>query len=97
MADDTPTRATRPGAAAAGWRLLAALLALVASVGTTLVFLLVAYIGATNNCEDGCPVGSRWAPGAWGSIVEPWGLAVPAVIAAFPSSGLSQWDGNGLR
>lgn len=50
--------------------------------GTTLAFVLVAWIGATFNCEDGCPVGSRWAPGAWGSVVELWGLAVPAVVAA---------------
>ena len=82
MPDRTHAQGSRPGASAAGWRALAALVALVASVGTTLVFLLVAYIGATNNCENGCPEGSRWAPGAWGSIVELWGLAVPAVMVA---------------
>jgi len=37
---------------------------------------------ATFNCEDGCPPGSRWAPGAWGATGELWGLAVPAVAAA---------------
>ena len=61
---------------------MAALLTLVASVGTALAFLVVALIGATFNCEDGCGPGSRWAPGAWGSTVELWGLAVPAVIVA---------------
>ena len=67
---------------AASWRAFAAFVCLVTSVGTALVFLAAAYIFATYNCEDGCPVGSRWAPGAWGSTVELWVLAVPAVIAA---------------
>ena len=64
------------------WRGITATLALVASVGTALAFLGDALITATFNCEDGCPVGSRWAPGAWGSLVELFGLALPAVIAA---------------
>ena len=61
---------------------MAALFTFVTSVGTALAFLFVAWIGATFNCEDGCPSGSRWAPGAWGSTVELWGLAVPAVLTA---------------
>jgi hypothetical protein len=44
-------------------------------------FLGDALITATFNCEDGCPPGSRWAPGAWGSLVQLFGLAAPAVIA----------------
>jgi hypothetical protein len=67
---------------ASGRRALAAYLTLVASVGTGLAFLAVALILATFNCEDGCAVGSRWAPGAWGSVVELWLLAVPAVLLA---------------
>jgi hypothetical protein len=73
---------SRPGSDALGWRAFAAVLTLVASVGTALAFLGVALIFATFNCEDGCPTGSRWAPGAWGSTVELWGLAIPAVIIA---------------
>jgi hypothetical protein len=61
---------------------LAALITVVTSVGTSTAFLFVAWISATFNCEDGCPPGSPWAPGAWGSIVELWALAVPAFIAA---------------
>lgn len=61
---------------------MAAVLTLVASVGTALAFLAVALIVATFNCDDGCTAGSRWAPGGWGSTVELWGLAVPAVIVA---------------
>jgi hypothetical protein len=52
------------------------------TVGITTGFVFVAWIFATFNCEDGCPVGSRWAPGAWGSTVELWALAVPAFVAA---------------
>lgn len=75
-------RGGRARKAGPGWRAAAALLTLVASVGTALAFLVVALIVATYNCEDGCPVGSRWAPGAWGSTVELWVLAVPAVVVA---------------
>jgi hypothetical protein len=75
-------RLSRPGSDSLGWRAFAAVVTLVASVGTALVFLAVALIVATFNCEDGCRVGSRWAPGAWGSTVELWGLAIPAVIVA---------------
>lgn len=82
MLNRPPGSGTRPRSASGGWRALAALLTLVASVGTALAFLLVAYIIAAYNCEDGCPVGSPWAPGAWGSTVEFWGLAVPAVVVA---------------
>jgi hypothetical protein len=64
------------------WPWLAALVALIASLGTALAFLGDALITATFNCEDGCPAGSRWAPGAWGSLVQLFGLAVPAVLAA---------------
>lgn len=63
-------------------RALAAVLALVSSLGVTLAVVVVALIIATFNCEDGCPAGSRWAPGAWGSVVELWVLAVPAACAA---------------
>jgi len=63
------------------WRALAAFVTAVIAGGTTLAFLGVAWIIATFNCEDGCGVGSRWAPGAWGSNVELWGLAVPATLA----------------
>jgi hypothetical protein len=66
----------------AEWRAPGALIALVTTVGTSLAFLFVAWIFATYNCEDGCPPGSRWAPGAWGSTVELWLLAVPACLAA---------------
>jgi hypothetical protein len=66
----------------AAWRALAALITLVATVGTSGAFLFVAWIGATFNCEDGCPAGSPWAPGAWGSTVELWLLAAPAFLAA---------------
>ena len=65
-----------------GWRAIAALLALVASVGTALAFVGVALILATFNCEDGCAVGSRWSPGAWGSLVQLFALAIPALISA---------------
>jgi hypothetical protein len=75
-------RVSPPRSDSSGWRALAALLTLVATVGTALAFLVVALIFATFNCEDGCASGSRWAPGAWGSTVELWGLAVPAVIVA---------------
>lgn len=64
------------------WRTAAALLTVVASVGTAAAFLVVALIIATYNCEDGCAVGSRWEPGAWGSTVELWVLALPAVAVA---------------
>lgn len=47
----------------------------------TLIVFGIAWLGATGNCQDGCPVGSPWAPGAWGSVVQFWGLAVPALIA----------------
>lgn len=63
------------------WRALAALVALVATVGTSTAFLFVAWFVAVDNCEDGCPTGSPWAPGAWGSTVELWVLAVPAFLA----------------
>jgi hypothetical protein len=66
----------------AGWRALAALITLATTVGTSTAFLLVAWIGATFSCEDGCPSRSPWVPGAWGSVVELWALAVPAFIAA---------------
>jgi len=49
---------------------------------------------ATFNCEDGCPPESRWAPGAWGAIVELWGLAVPAVAAAGAWWWPSHWVGR---
>jgi hypothetical protein len=68
--------------APAGWRALAALITVVMTVGTSTAFLFVAWIVAVNNCEDGCPTGSPWAPGAWGSTVELWVLAVPAFLAA---------------
>jgi hypothetical protein len=55
---------------------------LVTCGGTSLAFLVVAWIVATFNCEDGCRPGSRWAPGAWGTTVELWGLALPALLAA---------------
>lgn len=45
------------------------------------LFLLVAWIVSVNNCEDGCATGSRWAPGAWGAVVQLWGLALPAFLA----------------
>lgn len=61
---------------------MAASFTLVTSVGTAAAFLIVALLIATYNCEDGCPPGSRWAPGAWGANVELWALAVPAVVAA---------------
>jgi hypothetical protein len=61
---------------------LAGLWTLVVTLGTTGAFLLVALIGATFNCEDGCRPGSPWAPGASGSVIELWGLAVPAALAA---------------
>jgi hypothetical protein len=83
-----------PRADSSGWRAVAALLTLVATVGTALAFLVVALIVATFNCEDGCGPGSRWAPGAWGSTVELWGLAAPAVIVA---CGLVWAVGTGRR
>ena len=64
-------------------RAFAAVLTFVTSVGTGLAFLVAALVFATFNCEDGCPVGSQWAPGAWGSVVQLWFLAIPAVILAF--------------
>ncbi len=82
LPERTSTRVSGPGSDSLGWRALGAILTLVASVGTALAFLVVALIFATYNCEDGCPVGSRWAPGAWGSTVELWGLAIPAVLVA---------------
>jgi hypothetical protein len=66
----------------AGSRALGALITLVTTVGTSGAFLFAAWIFATFNCEDGCPPGSPWAPGAWGSTVELWLLAAPAFIAA---------------
>ena len=63
-------------------RVMAAAVTAIASVGTALAFLMVALIFARFNCEDGCPPGSRWAPGAWGSELELWGLAAPAVLCA---------------
>jgi hypothetical protein len=90
--------------APAGWRALGALIALVATVGCSVAFLVVAWIGATFNCEDGCPPGSPWAPGAWGSTVELWLLAVPAFLAACalvwavgagrPKASLWTWTAN---
>lgn len=93
-AELTTAGVSRPGSDSSGRRALAATLTLVTSVGTALAFLAVALIGATFNCEDGCPAGSRWAPGAWGSTVELWGLAVPAVIVA---CGLVWTVGTGRR
>jgi hypothetical protein len=81
-AERATARVPRPGSGSSHWRALAAVLTLVTSVGTSLLFLAVALIFATFKCEDGCPTGSRWAPGAWGSIVELCGLAVPAVLFA---------------
>jgi hypothetical protein len=73
---------------------MAALFTLVTTAGTAGAFLFVALIIATFNCEDGCPPGSRWAPGAWGATVELWALAVPAVLAA---CGLVWAVGTGRR
>jgi hypothetical protein len=75
-------RGSRPLPGRRERRAFAAVLTLVTSVGAALAFLVVALIVATFNCGDGCPVGSRWAPGAWGSVVQLWFLAVPAVILA---------------
>jgi hypothetical protein len=61
---------------------IAAAITLLTTAGTALAFLVVAYILATFNCEDGCPTGSRWAPRAWGSTVELWALALPAFLAS---------------
>jgi hypothetical protein len=63
-------------------RWLAVVLTLVASAGTALCFLGAAALIANANCEDGCGSNSPWAPGARGSVVELWALAIPAFIAA---------------
>ncbi len=67
-----------------GWRILGTAVTAVVTVGTTLVFLFVAAMvsSPSYNCEDGCSPGSRWAPGAWGSVVQVAGLAIPATLAA---------------
>lgn len=90
--------------APAGWRALGALITLVATVGTSTAFLFVALLVAVGDCEDGCAPGSRWAPGAWGSTVELWILAVPAFLAACalvwavgagrPKASLLTWTAN---
>jgi len=61
-------------------RVLGALLTLLLSGGTGFVGLVFAGILAYSNCQDGCPPGSRWALGAWGTIVELWCLFIPALV-----------------
>lgn len=81
MPDEASATGSRPGPSTIGRALGAALIS-AASLGTSLCFLFVAVIYATFNCEDGCPPGSPWAPGAIGSEIELWALAAPATAAA---------------
>ena len=75
---------TLVGRAALGYvcRAVGAFLTLVLSGGTGFVGLVFATIIYYNNCEDGCRPGSPFALGAWGTVVELWGLYIPALVMA---------------
>lgn len=75
-------RTQPPGSAPFGVRAAGAALALALSGGTGFVGLVLAWLIAYNNCEDGCAPGSRFALGAWGTYVELWFLFVPALVMA---------------
>lgn len=74
------TAAAGSGSAPLRMRVLGGLLTLLLSGGTGFVGLVFAWILYNNNCQDGCAPGSRWALGAWGTIVELWCLFIPALV-----------------